>query len=129
LAEEVSVMVHGRENYAAAVDVSQILFGNATSDALKKLDEQTFLSLFEGVPIFDITNNDLPQNIVELLAVKTAVFPSKGECRKMIQGGGVLLNKEKVNDTDLIITTAELINNKYLLIQKGKKNYFIIRMK
>jgi len=129
LAEEVTVMVHGRKEYEAAVEASQILFGNATSDALKKLDEQTFLAVFDGVPMFDIPAAGLPQNIVELLAVTTQVFPSKGECRKMIQGGGVSLNKEKIGDAEMTVTTENLINAKYLLVQKGKKNYFIIRVK
>ncbi len=129
LAEEVTVMVHGRKEYEAAVEASQILFGNATSDALKKLDEKMFLAVFDGVPMFDIAATDLPQNILELLAVKTHIFPSKGECRKMIQGGGVSMNKEKIDDADMIVANELLINGKYLLIQKGKKNYFIIQVK
>ncbi len=129
LAEEVTVMVHGRNEYEAAVEASQILFGNATSEALKKLDEQTFLAVFDGVPMFDMEATDFPQNVMELLAVKTQVFPSKGECRKMIQGGGVGLNKEKIGDVEMNVTTEHLINGKYLLVQKGKKNYFIIRVK
>jgi tyrosyl-tRNA synthetase len=129
LAKEITCMVHSEADYNAAVEASQILFGNATSDVLRKVDEQTFLAVFEGVPVYDIESGDLPQNIVELLAVKVPVFPSKGECRKMIQGGGVSLNKEKVSDVEFTVTPAQLINEKYLLIQKGKKNYFIIRVK
>ncbi len=129
LAKEVTCMVHSDADYLAAVEASQILFGNATSDALKKLDEKTFLSVFDGVPMFDIAAAGLPRNIIDLLAVDTPVFPSKGECRKMIQGGGVGLNKEKVEDIDLPVTGDRLINGKYLLVQKGKKNYFIIRVK
>ncbi|MDR0581484.1 MAG: tyrosine--tRNA ligase [Prevotellaceae bacterium] len=129
LAREITCMVHSEAGYRAAVEASQILFGNATSDALRKLDEQTFLEIFDGVPVFDIDRAALPQNIVELLAVAAPVFSSKGECRKMIQGGGVSLNKEKTGDVNLSITAGRLINEKYLLIQKGKKNYFILRAK
>jgi tyrosyl-tRNA synthetase len=128
LAKEVTCMVHSEADYAAAEEASQILFGNATSDTLRRIEEQTFLSVFEGVPVFDVAAADLPQNVVELLAVKTPVFPSKGECRKMIQGGGVSLNKEKIADAELPVTDENLINGKYLLVQKGKKNYFIIRV-
>jgi len=128
LAEEVTVMVHSREDYEAAVEATQILFGNATSEVLKKLDEKMFLAIFDGVPMFDIPAAEFPQNVIELLAAKTQVFSSKGECRKMIQGGGVGINKEKINDAELLVTTEHLINNRYLLIQKGKKNYFIIRV-
>ena len=127
LAREITCMVHSETDYQAAVEASQILFGNATSDALQKLDEQTFLEVFDGVPMFDIDRSALPQNIVELLAVAAPVFPSKGECRKMIQGGGVSLNKEKISDASLAVAGDRLINGKYLLVQKGKKNYFIIR--
>ncbi|MDR0295936.1 MAG: tyrosine--tRNA ligase, partial [Prevotellaceae bacterium] len=102
---------------------------NATSDSLRKLDEQTFLAVFDGVPMFDVAVADLQQNVIELLAVATQVFPSKGECRKMLQGGGVSLNKEKIADINLQVSTNFLINEKYLLVQKGKKNYYIIRVK
>ncbi|MDR0694117.1 MAG: tyrosine--tRNA ligase [Prevotellaceae bacterium] len=129
LAREITCMVHSEADYRAAVEASQILFGNATSGALQELDEQTFLEVFDGVPVFDIDRAALPQNIVELLAVTAPVFPSKGECRKMIQGGGVSLNKEKTADINLPVTADRLINGKYLLIQKGKKNYFILRAK
>jgi tyrosyl-tRNA synthetase len=129
LAKEVTCMVHSEADYLAAVEASQILFGNATSEALHKLDEKTFLAVFDGVPAYDIGRAALPQNIVELLAVATPVFPSKGECRKMIQGGGVSLNKEKITGVEFTVTPGHLINGKYLLIQKGKKNYFIIRVK
>jgi len=129
LAEEITVMVHSREDYDAAVDASQILFGNATFDALAKIDEETFLSVFEGVPQFELSKNDLLKglNIVDLLAEKTQVFPSKGELRRTIQGGGLSVNKEKVTEADALIDGKQLLNNKYLLVQKGKKNYFIIK--
>ena len=129
LAKEVTCMVHSIEEYDKAVEASEILFGNATSDSLRKLDEATFLAVFDGVPMFDIDVAMLPQNVVELLAVATQVFPSKGECRKMIQGGGLSLNKEKIIDANLQIDESFLINEKYLLVQKGKKNYYIIRVK
>jgi len=129
LAKEVTSMVHSEEEHNKAVEASQILFGNATSDNLRQLDEQTFLAVFDGVPMFDIAASALPQNVVDLLAVTTQVFPSKGECRKMVQGGGVSVNKDKAPDPDFTVTADMLINGKYLLVQKGKKNYFIIRVK
>ena len=106
-----------------------MLFGNSTSEQLKALDEKTFLSVFSGVPTFDLTADMLPCNIVELLAVKTAVFPSKGEARKMIQGNGVSINKDKISDADYEIASKDIIDEKYILVQKGKKNYFIINVK
>ena len=128
LAKEVTSMVHGEEEYKKALEASGILFGNSTSEALRGLDEDTFLSVFEGVPQFSINKDDLKENIVELLAVKSSVFPSKGECRKMVQGGGVSINKEKADSPELIINESELLNNKYLLIQRGKKNYYILKV-
>ena len=128
LAKEITVMVHSQEDYEAALEASSILFGNSTSETLKKLDEDTLLSVFEGVPQFKIDLEELKSGIkaIELLTEKAAVFPSKGEMRKMVQSGGVSLNKEKFTDQDLLITTAELLNNKYLLVQKGKKNYYFL---
>lgn len=127
LAKEVTEMVHGEEEYQKAVEASGILFGNSTSEALRNLDEETFLTIFEGVPQFSVSKEDLKENIVELLAVKSAVFPSKGECRKMIQGGGVSVNKVKADSADQVISPAELLNGKYILVQKGKKNYYILK--
>ena len=129
LAEEVTVMVHGREEYEKAVSASQMLFGNATSEALKSLDEQTFLAVFDGVPTYDIPSSELPAGILDLLAVKTDIFPSKGEARKMLQGGGVSVNKEKVTDLDRQIGDADILDGKYILVQKGKKNYYIINVR
>jgi tyrosyl-tRNA synthetase len=129
LAKEIICMVHSEADYLAAVEASQILFGNATPDALHKLDEKTFLAVFDGVSTYDMDSVALPQNVVELLAVTTTVFPSKGECRKMIQGGGVSLNKEKITTAEFTVMPEHLINGKYLLIQKGKKNYFIISVR
>jgi tyrosyl-tRNA synthetase len=128
LAQEVTTMVHSSEDYEAAVEASNILFGNATSEALKKLDEDTLLSVFEGVPQFEISKDELSAGIkaVDLLTDKASVFPSKGEMRKLVQGGGVGLNKEKIAEFDTVITADALLNNKYLLVQKGKKNYFLL---
>ena len=128
LAEEVTVMVHGREEYDKAVSASQMLFGNATSEALKALDEKTFLAVFDGVPTFDVPASALPSGILDVLAVQTNVFPSKGEARKMIQGGGVSINKEKVSSIDYVVDTKDVMDDKYILVQKGKKNYYIINV-
>jgi tyrosyl-tRNA synthetase len=128
LAKDVTCRVHSIEDYNAAVEASEILFGNAPTDALAKLDEETLLSVFEGVPQVAVSRIDLQNgiNVVELLADKSAVFPSRGEARKMIQGGGVSLNKEKVSDPAITINESSLLNNKYLLVQKGKKNYYLL---
>lgn len=128
LAEEVTVMVHSREAYEAAVSASQILFGGATSEMLRKIDEETLLSVFEGVPQFEISKEELKEGIkaVDLLAEKTSVFPSKGEMRKTVQGGGVMINKEKLIAFDEVIDEKSLLNDKYILAQRGKKNYFLI---
>ena len=127
LAKEVTIMVHGEHEYQKAVDASAILFGNATSEALKKLDERTFLSVFEGVPQFDLSKDKLGGNVLDLLAVDSKVFPSKAECRKMIQANGLSINKEKYADINGALTAEYLINGKYILVQKGKKNYFILK--
>ena len=127
LAKEVTTMVHGEQEYRKAVEASGILFGNATSDALKKLDERTFLSVFEGVPQFELPKEKLGTDILNLLAVDSKVFPSKGECRKMIQANGLSINKEKYTDINGALSADYLINGKYILVQKGKKNYFILK--
>ncbi len=128
LAKEVTVMVHSEEEYNAAVEASNILFGNATSEALHKLDEATLLAVFEGVPQFEIDKGLLAEGAkaVDLFVEAAAVFPSKGEMRKLTQGGGVSLNKEKLAAFDQLITTADLLNGKYLLVQRGKKNYYLV---
>ncbi len=128
LAEEVTVMVHSREEYEMAVIASQILFGKGTAEQLHKLNESTFLSVFEGVPQFEISKTELETgiNIIDLLAEKTEVFPSKGELRRTIKGNGLSINKEKITNPDLIIDNKFLIGDKYILAQKGKKNYFLI---
>ncbi len=128
LAQEVTVMVHSVEDYQAALDASNILFGNATSEALKKLDEETLLAIFEGVPQFSISKSAIEMGIkaIDLLTDAAAVFPSKGEMRKLVQSGGVSINKEKLENQDEILNTSKLLNNKYLLVQKGKKNYYLL---
>ncbi|WP_075590999.1 tyrosine--tRNA ligase [Labilibacter marinus] len=128
LAEEVTVMIHGREAYDASVEASQILFGKSTMEALKGIDEDTFLSVFEGVPTFNISKSDIETGIdvLELMAVQTQIFPSKGEARKTVKGGGVSLNKEKVTSAETVINADYLLNDKYLLFQKGKKNFFVV---
>jgi len=129
LAEEVTVMVHSREDYNSAVEASQILFGRGTTESLKKMDEKTFLTVFEGVPVFEVNKNLFCEGIslLELCTVHSQVFSSKGELRRLAQGGGVSINKEKVNDVEMKINTELLLNGKYLLVQKGRKNYYIIR--
>ena len=128
LAKEVTTMVHGAQEYEKAVSASQMLFGNATSEALKSLDEKTFLAVFDGVPTFEVEDSKFPMGIIDLLAAESKVFPSKGECRKMIQAAGVSINKEKVTDANATIGCESYINGKYILAQKGKKNYFIIKI-
>lgn len=128
LAKEVTVMVHGEKEYENAVLASQMLFGKSTSSDLRKLDERTFLSVFSGVPTFDVKIDELPCNIIDFLAEKTSVFPSKGECRKMIKGNGVSINKDKVTDVEYEISEKDIIDEKYILAQRGKKNYFIINV-
>ncbi len=128
LAKEVTIMVHSEEDYNAAVEASGILFGQGTSDALRKLDEDTLLAVFEGVPHYEISIRQLEEGVkaVDLLTEIAPVFPSKGEMRKMVQGGGVQLNKEKLDAFDRTITTADLLDGKYLLAQRGKKNYYLL---
>lgn len=129
LAEELTVMVHSRDDYQSAVEASQILFGKGTTETLKKMNESTFLSVFEGVPTFDISRNLLVKGVTftALCAEHSQIFSSKGELRRMVQGGAVSLNKEKINDPDTVIVQNQLLNDKYLLIQRGKKNYYLIR--
>ncbi len=128
LAREVTVMVHGEDNYNAAVEASQILFSNKAGETLKHIDEKTLLDVFDGVPTFQVEKSliDGGVHILELLATHTSIFPSKGEARKMVQGGGVSLNKSKVTDINAIVGADELIQGKYLLVQRGKKNYYLV---
>lgn len=128
LAEEVTVMVHSQEDFEMAVEASQILFGRGTAENLKKLDEQTFLSVFEGVPQFSVSKSLLGEgvNVVDLLSDTAAVFPSKGELRRTIKGNGLSINKEKITDQELLVNHDFLIGDKYVLVQKGKKNYYLL---
>jgi tyrosyl-tRNA synthetase len=128
LALEVTVLVHSEEDYKAAVEASGILFGNATSEVLRKFDEDTLLAVFEGVPQFRVAKNLLVEGVkaIDLLTDMAAVFPSKGEMRKMVQAGGVSVNKEKLEQQEQLISVNDLLNDKYLLVQKGKKNYFLL---
>lgn len=128
LAKEVTIMVHSEEEYNAAVEASNILFGNATSDALRKIDEATLLAVFEGVPQFEVSRDLFNEGIkaIDLFVDNAVVFPSKGEMRKMVQSGGVSMNKEKLSSFDQLINSADLLNDKYLLVQRGKKNYYLI---
>jgi len=130
LAEEVTVMVHSRADYDGAVEASQILFGNGTTESLKKMNENTFLSVFEGVPVFDVKMEILQNGITiaDLCTEYSQVFPSKGELRRLVQGGGFSINKEKIDNPDIQVAIESLLNKKYLLLQKGKKNYFLIRV-
>lgn len=130
LAEEVTVLVHSPEEYHAAVEASQILFGKGTTESLRKMNEVTFLSVFEGVPVFDIRRELLQQgvNVTDLCAEHSQVFTSKGELRRLVQGGGLSINKVKIEDPEKLIGPESLLNNKYLLVQKGKKNYYLLRV-
>ncbi len=128
LAQELTILVHGEEELNKAISASGILFGNATSEALRSLDEETLLAVFDGVPKFQISREQLNEGIkaVDLTTEAAAVFASKGEMRKLVQGGGVSMNKEKLTAFDQMVTSADLLNDKYILIQKGKKNYFLL---
>ncbi len=131
LAKEVTTMVHSEEEYNKAVEASNILFGQATAEALHNLDEATLLQVFEGVPQFEISRADLEAGIpiLNLLTEHTTIFPSRGEARKMIQGNGLSINKEKQTDFEAVIGTEVLIAEKYILVQRGKKNYFLVQAK
>ncbi|MBP9689370.1 MAG: tyrosine--tRNA ligase [Bacteroidia bacterium] len=128
LAKDITIRVHGEAEYNTAIEASNILFGNATAQAFEQLNETTFLDIFDGVPQFTVSKTELEAGIplVDFLAEKTQVFPSKSEAKKMLAGGGVSINKQKIENIDAPITAAQLINGKYLIAQKGKKNYFLI---
>ncbi|WP_449302802.1 tyrosine--tRNA ligase [Porphyromonas endodontalis] len=128
LAEELTVLVHSREDYDAAVSASEILFGNGTADALRSLDEEMLLSVMEGVPHFSIARDTLATQpkAVDLFTEGAAIFPSKGELRKLIKSGGVSLNKAKLTDTEATISASDLIAGRYLLVQRGKKQYYLV---
>jgi tyrosyl-tRNA synthetase len=128
LAEEITIMVHSREDYESAVNASQILFGKSTSEMLRSIDEETFLQVFEGVPQFHVSKEKLAGGVkaVDLLTEIAPVFPSKGEMRKTLQAGGVLINKERLDNADKIIDAETLIGEKYIVAQRGKKSYFLL---
>ena len=129
LAEELTIRVHSREDYDAAVEASQILFGKGTTDTLKKLSEDMLLSVFEGVPQSEVPADVIQSGIgiLEFLAESTDIFASKGEARRMIKDNAVSVNKEKIKE-DFIVSEKDLLNAKYVLVQKGKKNYFLVRV-
>lgn len=131
LAQEVTVMVHGEEAFRQAVEASEILFGKGTFESLSQLSEKDFLEIFDGVPQFTVDRSviETQPTVIELLCQATAVFPSKGEARRLIESGGLSINKERINAPDDKINTHRLLNNKYLLVQKGKKNYQLIVVK
>ena len=125
IANEVTARVHSAEYLDMAIKASNILFGKSTADDLKSLDEETFLSVFEGVPQFELSKADLDLNILDIVAEKTQIFSSKGEARRMIKSNAVSINKEKITE-DIQLSENNLLNGKYILAQKGKKNYFLI---
>ena len=125
IAEEVTTRVHSKEDLEMAIKASNILFGKSTAEDLKSLDEDTFLSVFEGVPQFEISKADLGLGILDIVAEKTQIFASKGEARRMISSNAVSINKEKITE-DIQVSENDLLNRKYILAQKGKKNYFLI---
>ncbi len=131
LAEELTVMVHSKKDLENAIEASKILFGKGTTESLAKLDEKTFLSVFEGVPQFELSKEKIINGlgIVDLLAGEVNVFPSKGELRRLIQGGGLSLNNAKIENADVKVASTDLLNNKYLLVQKGKKDKYLIIIK
>jgi tyrosyl-tRNA synthetase len=129
LAKDITIRVHSLADYEMALEASEILFGKGTTDSLKRLSEQDLLAIMEGVPQMEIAKVELDAgiNAVDFLAEKTSVLPSKGEAKKMIQGGGVSINKEKIGDVAFTLNSTHLLNNRYILVQKGKKNYYLIK--
>jgi tyrosyl-tRNA synthetase len=129
LAKDITIRVHTAADYQAALDASELLFGKGTQEGLKNLSEEMLLAIFDGVPQFDLPMTDLENgiSIIDLLAEKTKVFASKGEAKKMLISGGVFLNKEKVGSSEMLVTKKDLLKNRFLLAQKGKKNYFLLK--
>jgi len=129
LGQEVTTMVHSQEEYRGALEASEILFGKGTGETLRKLSEDDLLAVFEGVPQFTVSKSELGAgiNIIELLAAKTSVFASKGEARRMLKDGGVRVNKTRVSSQEEAVSSDALLNGKFILIQKGKKNYFLLK--
>lgn len=131
LAKEITTMVHSAEEYEAAVEASQILFSNKAEEILHRIDEDTLLSVFDGVPQYEVPMSVIENGVplVELVTTHAPVFQSKGEMRKLIQSGGVSINKNKVNDAAMTIDKSYLLNGKYILAQRGKKNYYLLIVK
>ncbi len=130
LAKDITIRIHSETVYLSAVEASEILFGKGTAEALHRLDEETLISVFEGVPQYEISTADLSAGIgiVDLVADKTTIFPSKGEARRMLKDGGVQVNKTKVGE-EFTADASQLLSGKYLLVQKGKKNYYLLIVK
>jgi tyrosyl-tRNA synthetase len=128
LAKEITIRVHSEKDFNSAVEASEILFGKGTNETLVSLSENDLLSVFDGVPTVSVAKNEVEIgiNIIEFLSDKTGIFSSRGEARKMLQGGGVFINKEKVDDVNATVTATNTLKGKYILAQKGKKNYFLI---
>jgi len=127
LAKDITIRVHSEEDYQSAIEASEILFGKGTTETLKKLTEETLLAVFEGIPKSELAKDELSNglNIIDFLSEKTGIFPSKGEARRMLKDGGVQVNKTRVDDT-FVLDQGNLLNEKYILVQKGKKNYFLV---
>jgi tyrosyl-tRNA synthetase len=127
LAKDITIRVHSEEDYQSALEASEILFGKGTTETLKKLTEETLLAVFEGIPKSELAKDELSNglNIIDFLSEKTGIFPSKGEARRMLKDGGVQVNKTRVDDT-FIVDQGSLLLEKYILVQKGKKNYFLV---
>jgi tyrosyl-tRNA synthetase len=130
VAKEITARVHSESDCHAAIEASEILFGKGTTETLGKLSEDDLLSVFEGVPQPEVAKTEIEHgvNVIEFLSDKTNIFPSRGEARKMIQGGGVMLNKNKVDDINLSVNNEHLLKEKYILAQKGKKNYYLVKV-
>lgn len=130
LAKDLTIRVHSEQDYDAAIEASQILFGKGTTETLRKLDEKMLLNVFEGVPQSEVAKSEIDEgvSIIDFLSEKTNIFASKGEVRRMLKDNGVSVNKEKVKD-DFVVSDKDLLNGKYILIQKGKKNYFLVVVK
>jgi tyrosyl-tRNA synthetase len=126
LAREVTTMVHSEDDYKSALEASNILFGNATTESLTGIKENILLSVFEGVPRYEISMGILPSSLTDLMTMHTGIFSSRGELRRLMEGGGLMINKKKITNPELIVSTDYLINNKYIIVQKGKKNYYLI---
>lgn len=129
LAKEVTIMVHGESEYEKALAASALLFGKSSSEDLRKLDERTLLDVFDGVPTFEVEAGHLPCNILDFLAVETSIYSSKGEARRAITGNGFSLNKDKFTDAAGEVTPADVVDGKYILCQKGKKDYYLVIVK